>query len=149
MEEQIVETPIWTDIVTVGSKVSLRRTVSESDVYLFAGVTGDMHPNHIDQAYMAKGQFGQRVVHGALLIGLMSGASTKYALSRNPMPDSVSLGYDRVRFIAPAFFGDTITVNYEITEIVLEKDRAIASIEVRNQDDKLLAVAQHLTKYIR
>ncbi|MBN8882871.1 MAG: hypothetical protein J0H73_11220 [Salana multivorans] len=141
--------PEWTRAVPVGSRVLLRRTVSESDVYLFAGLTGDLHPNHMDEEYMAAGRFGRRVVHGALLVGLMSGASTRYALSRQPVPDSVSLGYDRVRFLAPVFIGDTLEVEYVIEEIDAERDRSVAGVSVRNQDGGLLAVARHLTKYVR
>jgi acyl dehydratase len=139
----------WTNVVTVGSRVRTRRTISESDVYLFAGVTGDLHPNHMDEQYMAEGRFAQRVVHGALLVGLMSGASTQYALSRTAMPDSVSLGYDRIRFLAPVFMGDTVTVDYQIDTVDIGRNRAVATISVTNQDGTLVAVGRHVTKYIR
>ncbi|MBI4254019.1 MAG: hypothetical protein HY616_03010, partial [Candidatus Rokubacteria bacterium] len=61
----------------VGKKVTVRKTVSESDVYLFAGLTGDLSPNHVDEAYMRTTTYGRRIAHGALLVGLMSNASTK------------------------------------------------------------------------
>jgi 3-hydroxybutyryl-CoA dehydratase len=142
-------TPDWKDLVTLGSSIDYRRTIAESDVYLFAGITGDFHPNHVDEQYMAEGRFGRRVVHGAYLVGLMSGASTSYAQSRASVPESVSLGYDRIRFVGPAFIGDTLTVRYTIDEIDEEKDRAIADVQVLNQDGNLLAVARHITKYVR
>jgi len=53
------------------------KTVSESDVYLFAGITGDLSPNHTDEAYMRKTRYGRRIAHGALAVGFMSNASTK------------------------------------------------------------------------
>ena len=61
----------------VGRKVTVSKTVSESDVYLFAGLTGDLSPNHVDEEYMKKTRYGRRIAHGALAIGLMSTASTK------------------------------------------------------------------------
>ncbi len=60
----------------VGRSVSCSKTVGESDVYLFAGITGDLSPNHVDEAYMAKSPYGHRIAHGALLVGYMSRAST-------------------------------------------------------------------------
>ena len=98
----------------VGRTVTVRRTVSESDVYLFAGLTGDHSPNHTDEEYMRGTRYGRRIAHGALAIGLMSAASTKII---DGLPGTiVSYGYDRVRFPAPLFFGDTVTVTYEIVE---------------------------------
>ena len=61
----------------------------------------------------------------------------------------ISLGYDRVRFLAPVFFGDTITVSYTIASIDTEKLRATADIKITNQDGVLLAVATHLLKWVR
>ena len=60
----------------VGQSVSCAKTVGESDVYLFAGITGDLSPNHVDEAAMAKTAYGHRIAHGALLVGYMSRAST-------------------------------------------------------------------------
>ena len=60
----------------VGLRASFRKTVSESDVYLFAGITGDFSPNHVDEEFMRGTQYGRRIAHGALLVGYMSRAST-------------------------------------------------------------------------
>ena len=60
----------------IGQTVSCSKTVGESDVYLFAGITGDLSPNHVDEAAMAKTPYGHRIAHGALLVGYMSRAST-------------------------------------------------------------------------
>lgn len=139
----------WSNLVKVGDRVTFAKTVSESDVYAFAGITGDLHPNHVNAEYMAKGRFGQRVAHGALVVGLMSGASTAFALAIADPPDSVALGYDRIRFLAPVFFGDTLSVEYEISSVDLERSRATAAIRVTNQRGELVAVADHITKYVR
>ena len=60
----------------------------------------------------------------------------------------VSVGYDRIRFLKPVYFGDTITVDYEIARVEREKERVIASIEVKNQRDELVAVATHIMQLV-
>ena len=60
----------------VGCSVSFSKTVGESDIYLFAGITGDLSPNHVDREFMRKTSYGRRIAHGSLLIGFMSTAST-------------------------------------------------------------------------
>ncbi len=137
--------------IDVGASVSFSKTVSESDVYGFAGITGDFAPNHVNEEYMRKSGYGARIAHGALLVGYMSTASSaileKHA---RPTPDEtpVSLGYDRVRFLAAVYFGDTITVNYEITEIDPERRRSSGAIEVVNQRGETVAVATHILKWV-
>ena len=136
--------------VRVGDEVSFERTVSESDVYLFAGITGDFSPNHINEAAMRRSKFGRRLVHGALLVGFMSAASTMAAerLSRSSIDKTpVSLGYDRVRFVAPVFLGETIKVTYRIARIEVDRDRAYAEVSVSKEDGATAAVAQHILKW--
>ena len=65
--------------VAVGDTTSFSKTVSESDVYLFAGISGDFAPNHVNKAYMEKSGYGGLIAHGALLVGFMSTASTQMA----------------------------------------------------------------------
>jgi acyl dehydratase len=60
----------------------------------------------------------------------------------------VSVGYDRIRFLKPVYFGDTITVDYEIASVEREKERVIAKIEVKNQRDELVAVATHIMQLV-
>ena len=61
----------------------------------------------------------------------------------------VSLGYDRMRFLAPVYFGDTVTVNYTVASIDPDKLRATADIRITNQDGTLVAVATHLLKWVK
>jgi 3-hydroxybutyryl-CoA dehydratase len=134
------------DDVTIGIKTRVTKTVSESDVYLFAGITGDLDPNHVDEEYTRKTSLGHRVAHGALIIGYTSAASTRILQDFDrPM---VSVGYDRIRFLKPVYFGDTITIDYEITGIEREKERTLAKIEVKNQRDELVAVATHIMQLV-
>ena len=137
--------------VAVGDATSFSKTVSESDVYLFAGISGDFAPNHVNKAYMEKSSYGRLIAHGALLVGFMSTASTQMAMGSraDASVTGVSLGYDRMRFLAPVFFGDTITVDYRIVSIDREKLRAAADIKITKQDGTLVAVATHLLKWVR
>ena len=137
--------------VTVGDSVSFSKTVGESDVYLFAGITGDLSPNHVNEEYMKKSVYGRRMAHGALLIGYMSAASTMaVAQSRTGADETpVSLGYDRIRFIGPVLLGDTITVKYTVASIDTERRRSVADIEIRTQNDELVAVGQHILKWVK
>jgi 3-hydroxybutyryl-CoA dehydratase len=134
------------DDVPIGIKTRVTKTVSESDVYLFAGITGDLDPNHVDEEYTRKTSLGHRVAHGALIVGYTSAASTRILQDFDrPM---VSVGYDRIRFLKPVYFGDTITIDYEITGIEREKERTLAKIEVKNQRDELVAVATHIMQLV-
>lgn len=131
----------------VDQSARVSRTVSESDVYLFAGVSGDNHPNHLDEEYMRSGRFGQRVAHGALIIGLMSAVSTRFLVDREL--DGVSYGFDKVRFTAPVYFGDTVTVKYRVDRVDEDSSKSWANVEARNQDEVLVAVATHILKFLR
>ncbi len=136
--------------VAVGHAVTFTKTVSESDVYLFAGITGDLSPNHVDKSYMQRSKYGRRMAHGALLVGFMSTASSMaIAHCRDDESETpVSVGLDRVRFIEPVFLGDTVTVRYEITSIDLVRRRSVSKIEVTNQDGTLVAVASHILQWV-
>jgi len=135
--------------VEVGKSVKFSKTVSESDVYLFAGITGDLSPNHVNKAYMEKSSYGRLMAHGALMVGYMSTASTMaIAHTRDSDETAVSLGYDRIRFLKPVFLGDTITVHYEFTQIDPATKRSTAKIEITNQDGELVTVGQHILKWV-
>ena len=136
--------------VAVGDRVSFTKTVGETDIYLFAGITGDFAPNHVDAAYMARSRYGRRMAHGALTVGYMSTASS-LAIQHcrdDPHETPVSLGYDRIRFLAAVFMGDTITVEYTIRAIEPERRRSTAEVKVTNQDGALVAVAEHILKWV-
>ena len=135
--------------VKVGDVAMFTKTVSESDVYMFAGITGDFAPNHVNKAYMEKSSYGKLMAHGALIVGYMSTASSKaIEHCRDADETPVSLGYDRLRFLKPVFLGDTVTVVYEITAIDEEKRRSTADIKVTNQDGDLVAVGNHILKWV-
>lgn len=150
MARTLVSGEIMSDFyVQVGETVSFTKTVSESDVYLFAGITGDFSPNHVNKAYMEKSKYGRLMAHGALMVGFMSTASTMaVANTREADETPVSLGYDRLRFLKPVFIGDTITVHYEFTAIDPEAKRSTADVRITNQDGELTTVGQHILKWV-
>jgi 3-hydroxybutyryl-CoA dehydratase len=135
---------------TLHKSVTFRKTVSESDVYLFAGITGDLSPNHVDEEFMAKTRYGKRIVHGALLVGYMSGSSTDIVAECREIKDKylpLSLGYDRIRFLKPVFIGDTIAMRYVIETVDDAKGRTTAAITLTNQHGETVAVATHIMKW--
>jgi acyl dehydratase len=135
----------------LGAVTAFSKTVSESDVYLFAGITGDLAPNHVNERFMRETQYGGRIVHGALLVGYMSATSTMIGAlmaERAPSIFPVSLGYDKIRFLRPVFIGDTITVRYRVESIESGKNRTMAEVKVTNQNGELAAVATHLMTWL-
>ena len=134
------------DDISVGLSTSFSKTVSESDVYLFAGITGDLDPNHVDEEFCRGTSLGHRVAHGALIVGYMSAASSRILEDFDrPM---VSAGYDRIRFLKPVYLGDTITVDYVITSLDAARERIVAKVEVKNQRSELVCVADHIMQLV-
>ena len=139
----------FTDCITLS--VTRHKTVSESDVSLFAGITGDHSPNHVDEAFMATTPYGGRIAHGALLVGYMSGCSTDIVPLCTSLAayQPVSLGYDRIRFLAGVRIGDTIAIAYTITAAGEDRQRTVADITIHNQHGELVAVATHIMKWLK
>src|SRR5437899_11777874 len=81
--------------LTVGKKVEVYKTVGETDIYLFAGITGDFARNHVDEEFMRRTRYGGRIAHGALLVGYMSRHSA--AICSGLRGSIVSSGCDRIR----------------------------------------------------
>src|SRR4029077_13582941 len=101
--------------VKIGDSVRFAKTIGETDIYLFAGITGDFSVNHVNEQYMAQSKFGRSIAHSALIAAYMSTCSTMIidkCRGATRETTSVSLGYDRVRFLAPVFIGDTVTLTY-------------------------------------
>ena len=131
--------------------ITFSKTVGESDVYLFAGITGDLSPVHVDQEFMkANSPFGERIAHGVLVLGFTSTASTILAarlVAAFGWRSMVSLGFDGVRFIAPVRIGDTITVRYRLLERDPSRRRTTSEFEVVNQRGEKVLVGRHIMKW--
>src|SRR5215831_10524375 len=92
--------------VAVGDHATFSKTVAESDVFLFAGITGDFAPNHVNKAFMEKSPYGRLIAHGALLVGFMSAASTLAvgAARHRRHGAPVVRGHRLLLFLAAVFF---------------------------------------------
>lgn len=129
----------------LGHQITFRKTVAESDVYQFAGITGDFAPNHVDEQYMSTTRYGGRIAHGVLVLGFTSTAST--AMAARLGGHAVSLGYDRVRFVGAVRIGDTVTVTYTLSALDQDRRRATSEITVTNQHGDLVLVATHILAF--
>lgn len=125
------------DQLAVGDSDQFSKTISESDVYLFAGVTGDLNPAHIDQEYAKNTKFQSRIAHGILVGGLIS---TVIGM-KLPGPGSI-YREQQLKFLAPVHIGDTITAKVEVKELITEKNKIILQTTCTNQDDVLVIDGQ-------
>ncbi|HHT01444.1 MAG TPA: MaoC family dehydratase [Firmicutes bacterium] len=126
---------VTVDQLTVGSRAQVAKTLSEADVMLFAGLSGDFNAIHINADYAEQTRFGQRVVHGILTTGLISAALTKIALG------AIYLAQE-VKFLKPVFIGDTIVATAEVTEIKAEKGVVHLHTFCTNQRDEMVIDGQ-------
>lgn len=113
----------------VGQTASITRTISESDVYLFAGVTGDLNPAHTNEEYAKTTHFKTRIAHGMLSAGLISAVLGMYL----PGPGTIYTG-QTLKFLAPVRIGDTITATAEIKSLDLERNRVALTTTCTNQE---------------
>lgn len=120
------------------------RTITETDIVMHAGQTGDFYPHHMDKEWCKTQDFGERIAHGTLIfsvgIGMTAGEIN---------PEAFSYGYDRLRFIKPVFIGDTIRSRVSIKE---KRDYpknpklgvVVEQVEVINQRNQVVLVCEHL-----
>jgi 3-hydroxybutyryl-CoA dehydratase len=117
------------DELNVGQTASFAKTISESDVYLFAGITGDFNPAHVNEAYAKNTAFKTRIAHGMLSAGLISNVLG----NQLPGPGTIYM-QQQLNFRAPVTIGDTITATVEVVEIIREKKRVRLKTVCTNQD---------------
>ncbi len=113
----------------VGQSARFAKTVSESDIYLFAGVTGDMNPAHVNEVYASQTHFKTRIAHGMLAAGFISTVLGCHL----PGPGTVYLSQE-LRFLAPVRIGDTITAQARVTRLDPDRRRVTLATECWNQD---------------
>ncbi|MCL2286340.1 MAG: MaoC family dehydratase [Firmicutes bacterium] len=119
--------------LTVGQSASFGKTIAESDIYMFAGISGDINPAHTNEEYAKNTMFKTRIAHGMLCGGLISAVLGMQL----PGPGTIYLKQD-LKFLAPVFIGDTITATCTVKEIFAEKNRVIFECGVVNQQGKLV-----------
>jgi acyl dehydratase len=134
------------EALAVGKRVTVSKTVGETDVLLFAGISGDFAPIHVDEEFMKQTRYGRRIAHGALMLAYMSRAST--AIIADVPGTVVSYGYDRIRFPAPVFIGDTVTVTYQIAERDVAAAKTFSTVTCTNQRGEVVAAATHILKVV-
>lgn len=115
--------------LVVGQKSSYSKTITETDVYLFAGISGDINPAHLNEEYAKDTLFKGRIAHGVLTAALISAVLGVQL----PGPGTIYVS-QTLNFLAPVYFGNTITATAEVKEILLEKNRVILETYCINQD---------------
>jgi len=132
------------DYAVGGARETSGRTITEADVVLHAGQTGDFYPHHMDAEWCKSQPFGQRIAHGTLIfsigVGLTAGEIN---------PRAMSYGYDRLRFVRPVFLNDTIHARASIREKRDDPKRkghgvVVEALAVINQRGETVLVADHL-----
>jgi acyl dehydratase len=125
-------------------RVTGGRTITETDIVIHAGQTGDFYPHHMDEEWCRSQPFGHRIAHGTLIfsvgIGMTAGVIN---------PHAMSYGYDRLRFVRPVFIGDTLHVEVTIKEKRDDPKRpdfgiVIEAVQILNQKDETVLVCEHL-----
>jgi 3-hydroxybutyryl-CoA dehydratase len=117
----------------VGDAAEFAKTISESDIYLYAGITGDFNPAHINEVYAQKTFFKTRIAHGMLLGGFIS------AILGNQLPGPGTIYIKQeLNFTSPVRMGDTVTSRVEVIEIISERNRVRLRTTCINQEGILL-----------
>lgn len=121
------------DELSLGDFAEFVKTVTETDIYLFAGITGDLNPAHINEEYAKTTFFNTRISHGMLQAGFISAVIG----TRLPGPGTIYIKQE-LNFLAPVHIGDTITARVEVADIMKEKNRVTLKTSCINQKGKTM-----------
>ena len=116
------------DQIQVGDQATVSKTISESDVYLYAGITGDLNPAHVNEVYAEQTFFETRIAHGMLSAGFVSALLGMHL----PGPGTIYM-HQTLSFMAPVKIGDTLTARVEVVEVIAEKNRVRLKTVCENQ----------------
>ncbi len=127
----------------VGDKATISKTVTEADVILFAGISQDFNPLHVNEAYAKTTQFGRRVAHGSLSFSMISGLlGTKL-----PGPGTMHVS-QKLDFRKPVFIGDTLTAEAEVVEKFTKKEGKLKFLRIKtnvsNQEEVVVTEGEAL-----
>jgi 3-hydroxybutyryl-CoA dehydratase len=139
------------DYVKIGEQATLSKTVTDADMLAFAAISGDFDPVHVDDEYAKTTPFGRRIVYGLLTLDLLSGPESEMSrriVERGCPLKPVTLGYERVRCLAPAYVGDTLRAVYTLEAVDEERKRSIGDCRVVNQAGKEILVGKHIMKWV-
>jgi len=127
------------DELEIGMKASFTKTITETDVYLFAGISGDFNPLHVNEEFAKLTQFGKRIAHGALPQSLIA------PVLGMKLPGLGTIALEiTTRFQAPTMFGDTITASAEVMEKLESKRRVKMRLLWTNQRGETVARGEAL-----
>ena len=115
--------------LNIGERAQFTKTLSESDICLYAGITGDFNPAHTNEEYARKTIFKTRIVHGMLTAGFISTVMANHL----PGPGTIYIS-QRVNFLAPVRIGDTVTAVAEVAELYPDENRVRMKTYCLNQD---------------
>jgi 3-hydroxybutyryl-CoA dehydratase len=132
--------------IPVGHAERFTKTVSETDVYAFAAITGDFYGVHVDEEFARTTRFGTRIAHGALLVGFISTVMGQMA-ARVPPPGGVSYRYE-VTFRQPVRFGDTVTTELTLGETRPDRRELVFRARCANQRGETVLDGQTIMKVI-
>ncbi|GHV49965.1 MaoC family dehydratase [Deltaproteobacteria bacterium] len=135
-------------IAKPGDTISFSKTISESDVYLFAGIIGDFYELHLNKEYAEKTPVGRQIAHGVLVLGLASTVATNIQKKYEYPSPALLYGYDKLRFIKPTFFGDTLTACQTVTEVDKETGKMLSKVEITNQRGEVVLAAVCIQKFM-
>lgn len=140
----MIEERFFEDYELGAVRQTLGRTITETDIVLHAGQTGDFYPHHMDAEWCKTQDFGQRIAHGTLIFSVAVGMT-----AGNVNPVAFSYGYDRLRFVRPVFIGDTLTVkvtNKERRDFPKRPDHGLVveAVEAINQHGQTVLACEHL-----
>ncbi|ERJ84001.1 MaoC-like protein [Peptostreptococcaceae bacterium oral taxon 113 str. W5053] len=125
------------DEIFIGMTKSVSKTISEADVYAYAGIIGDINPLHVNEEYAKRTRFKGRIAHGMLTASFFSTIVGMLI----PGADAIYLG-QTCKFLLPVYIGDTITATGEVTKIIPEKCIAHMKTTVVNQRGELVVVGE-------
>jgi 3-hydroxybutyryl-CoA dehydratase len=121
----------------IGEKASFQKTITESDVYLYAGITGDLNPVHINAEHAEQSMFKERIAHGMLTAGFISAVLGLQL----PGPGTIYLSQS-IKFTAPVRIGDTVKAEAEVIEKIEEKNRIKLRTICTNQRGEQVLVGE-------
>ncbi|MES2892951.1 MAG: MaoC/PaaZ C-terminal domain-containing protein [Bacteroidota bacterium] len=134
---------LFNDYIPESKRVTLGRTITETDFVVHAGHTGDFFPHHMDAEWCKTQPFKQRIAHGTMVFSIGIGLTASEI-----NPEAMSRGYDRLRFIKPVFIGDTIHSEITISHKGESKTPGYGTVtehvEIINQHGELVLVCDHL-----
>lgn len=134
------------DCYAVGDHAEFAKTVTDFDVYGFAGIVGDFYGVHVNEEYAKTTRFERRIAQGALSVGFLA-TVMGYMAAKAPNPGAVSYRYD-ITFTAPVYIGDTVTARLELTEKLDERNTCVFRARVANQKGLVVAEGQTYLKVL-